>query len=348
MSFGKVALLVRSVAIGGCGGGIFLILGLPLPWVLGSMVATIAAAALGLKGHMPRSVRNAVIPAIGVTFGSAFDRELLAYLPDIWLLILMTVGYLAAIVGCGCVFFTRFGRMDLRTAYFASVPGSFSEMLFVAEEYRANISQIAIVHSMRQVVALSLITIGFRYWLEIDTSQLPPIGEGDLTWTDAAILLLCGVLGLYGAKVLRLPSAHLFGPMALSAAAYLGGIVSTAPPGWMVAFVQIFIGIFVGLRFEGVKFSAALPLMRLAAIWALLLLGFATLTAEIAVLFLGLPFEAAFLAFAPGGAIEISVVALTAGVSLSIVTAIQMVRISLTVLFVPIIFRMLPGNSHRS
>lgn len=348
MTFAKPALLVRSVAIGGCGGGFFFLLGLPLPWVLGSMVATIAAAAVGLKGHMPRTVRNAVIPAIGVTFGSAFDRELFTFLPDIWLLVPMTIGYLAAIVGCGCVFFTRFGRMDVETAYFASVPGSFSEMLFVAEERGANISQIAIVHSMRQVVALSLISVGFRYWLEIDTSQVPPIGEGRLTWEDAGILVLCGVLGLYGAKALRLPSAHLFGPMALSAAAHLGGIVSTAPPGWMVAFVQVFIGIFVGLRFEGVKFSTAIPLMRLAVVWALLLLGFATITAEIAVLLLGLPFEAAFLAFAPGGAVEISVIALAAGASLSIVTAIQLIRISLTVLFIPIIFGVLLGNRDRS
>lgn len=348
MTLGEPALLVRSVAIGACGGGLFLFLGLPLPWVLGSMAAIIAAAGLGVKGHMPRRVRNAVIPAIGVTFGSAFDRDLFTYFPDLWLLVPMTVGYLAAIVGCGCIFFTRFGRMDLGTAYFASVPGSFSEMLFVAEERGANISQIAIVHSMRQVVALSLITMGFRYWLDIDTSQMPPVGEGDLTWADAGILFLCGILGLYAARFLRLPSAHLFGPMVLSAAAHLGGIVSAVPPGWLVAFVQIFIGIFVGLRFEGVKFSTALPLMRLAAIWALLLLGFATLTAEIAVLLLGLPFEAAFLAFAPGGAIEISVVALAAGVSLSIVTAIQLVRISLTVLFVPIIFRLLPNGPHQS
>lgn len=343
MTSNQFVLLVRSVAIGGCGGSLFYLFGLPLPWVMGAMVGTIAAGALGLPGHMPRSVRNAVIPALGVTFGSAFDREAFAYLPDLWLLLPMTFGYLAVIIACGCFFFTRFARADLATAYFASVPGSFSEMLFIAEERKANLSSVAIVHSMRQVVSLSLITLAFRYWLGIDTTQVPSIGEESLTLVDAAILLLCAVLGFFGGSVLRLPSAHLFGPLILSAAVHLSGIVAAAPPGWMVALVQIFIGIFIGLRFEGLRFRAALPLMALAVVWALILLGFALATAEIAVLLLDLPFEAAFLAFAPGGAVEISVVALAAGVSLSIVTSIQLIRISLTVLLVPVVFRILRG-----
>jgi hypothetical protein len=89
----------------------------------------------------------------------------------------MTFAYLAAIIACGCLFFTRFARFDLGTAYFASVPGSFSEMLFVAEERKADLSAVAIVHSMRQVVALFLITLAFRYWFGIDTTQVPAIGE---------------------------------------------------------------------------------------------------------------------------------------------------------------------------
>lgn len=341
MTFGRSAELIRGIAIGGCGGGLFYLLGLPLPWVLGAMVATIASSALGFPGYMPKAVRNAVIPALGVTFGSAFDREAFEYLPDLWLLLPMTFGYLAVIIACGCFFFTRYARLDLATAYFASVPGSFSEMIFVAEEKKADLSAVAIVHSMRQVVSLSLITVAFRYWLGIDTTQVPSIGEAPLTLADAVILLLCGVLGFYGGKILRLPSAHLFGPLILSAAAHLSGVVAAAPPGWMVASVQVFIGIFIGLRFRGVRFMAALPLMALAAVWALILLGFALLTAEVAVLLLDLPFEAGFLAFAPGGAVEISVVALAAGVSLSIVTSIQLIRISLTVLLIPVAFRLL-------
>jgi uncharacterized membrane protein AbrB (regulator of aidB expression) len=83
MTISRFALLIRSAVIGVCGGSLFYLLGLPLPWVLGAMVGTITAGAVGLPGHMPRSVRNAVIPALGVTFGSAFDREAFTYLPDL-------------------------------------------------------------------------------------------------------------------------------------------------------------------------------------------------------------------------------------------------------------------------
>lgn len=341
MKLRPLLLLFRSVVIGGIGGSVFYFLALPLPWVLGSMIATIVAGASGLPGHMPRSLRNGVIPALGVTFGSAFDSDAFYYLPDIWLIIPLTFCYLAIVIACGCAFFMRFAKMDLPTAYFASVPGSFSEMIFAAEERKADLGKVAIVHSMRQVIALSIITFAFRYWLGIDTTQVPTIGGGVITPVDAVILVLCGVIGFYGGKALHLPSAHLFGPLFLSAAAHMTGLVDVAPPGWMVALVQIFIGIFIGLRFENVKLKVALPLMLLATIWALILLGFGLLTAEIAVLSLGFPFEAALLAFAPGGAIEISVVALAAGVSLSIVTTIQLVRISMIVLLAPVVFRIL-------
>lgn len=347
MSPARIGRLVRGLGFGLAGGGIFHALGLPLPWVMGAMFATILAGATGLRGEMPRSVRNGVIPTLGVTFGSAFDRDGFAYLPDMLLLVPMTFVYLSVIIGCGCLYFTWFARMDFSTAYFASVPGSFSEMLFEAEERKANLSDVAIVHSIRQVVGLSAITLVFRFTLDIDTTRLPTIKGDAPDLYGAAVLVLCGVLGFFGARAIRLPSAHLFGPLILSAAAHLSGLVSVAPPGWMVGLVQVFIGIFVGLRFEGVRFGQAWPLMGLATIWALILLGFALVAARIAVLAVGLPREAAFLAFAPGGAVEISVVALAAGVSLSIVTAIQLVRMSLTVLFVPLVFRLFPGQPPR-
>lgn len=344
MNFGDLGRLVRGLGFGFAGGSVFYAISMPLPWVMGAMCATIVAGAVGFRGEMPRSVRNAVIPTLGVTFGSAFDKEIFAFLPELILLVPMTFLYLVVIIVCGCLYFTRFARMDLATAYFSAVPGSFSEMLFVAEERQANLSQVAIVHAIRQVVGLSTITLLVRLVLDIDTTRLPTLEGDTMDFFDALVLIACGVLGFFGGQLIRLPSPHLFGPLFLSAAVHLSGIVSVAPPGWMVALVQVFIGIFVGLRFEGLRFRDALPLLGLAVAWVLILLSLAFVTAEIAVYALKLPKAAAFLAFAPGGAVEISVVALAAGVSLSIVTAIQLIRISLTVLLVPLAFRLLAAR----
>lgn len=344
MTVARFGLLARGLAVGLVGGGLFFALGLPLPWVMGAMVATVIAGAARLPAYMPRQVRNAVVPALGVMFGAAFDQEAVAYLPEFWVLVPMTLVYLAVIIGAGCLFFTRFGGLDLPTAYFASVPGSFSEMIFIAEDRGADLSAVAIVHSTRLVVSLTLITVGFRALLGIDTTQLPTAGGPTPDVLDLMLLVGCAVVGFFGGKAIRLPSAQLFGPLFLSAAAHLTGLVEGAPPGWTVAVAQVFIGIFIGLRFAGVQFAAIRRLLMLSLVWAVVLLAIAFAVAEIAVLILGLPFAAAFLSFAPGGAVEISVVALAAGVSLSLVTAIQFVRIALTVLLAPIAFRLLSNR----
>lgn len=346
MTAARFGIFARGLAIGLLGGSLFFWIGLPLPWVMGAMAATILADIGGWSGYMPRSVRNAVIPALGVMFGAAFDREAMEHVPELWLLIPLTLAYLTVIIGLGCIWFTRIGNLDLPTAYFASVPGSFSEMIFIAEEGKADLSSVAVVHSTRLVVSLTIITVGFRAFLDIDTTQLPTSGErpGPL---DLALLAACAVVGYFGGRAVRLPSAHLFGPLILSAAAHLTGLVQGAPPGWTVALAQVFIGIFIGLRFEGVKFGAVRRLLALSLVWTLFLIAVAVAVAEIAVLVLGLPFEAAFLAFAPGGAVEISVVALAAGVSLSLVTIIHFIRITLTVLLAPLVFGWLPRGSGR-
>ncbi len=337
----QVIVFARGVSIGLFGGALFYAMSLPLPWVMGAMLATILAGAVGKPSYMPRSVRNAVIPALGVMFGSAIDRQAMAHVPELWLLLPMTLAYLAIIVGAGTAFFMRIGGLDLPTAYFASVPGSFSEMIYVAEDRGADLGAVAIVHAIRLVVSLTLITIGFRTILDIDTTNLPSSGAAPPGLVDVVLLCLCAVVGFLGGRAVRLPSAHLFGPLILSAAAHLTGLVEGAPPGWTVSVAQVFIGIFIGLRFAGMRLDKIRRLMTFAVGWTLFLLIAALLVSEVSVLILGLPFEAAFLSFAPGGAVEISVVALAAGVSLSLVTITQFIRISMTVLLAPLIFRLL-------
>ena len=335
------AALLRTIAIGYAGGVLFSVLGLPLPWVLGAMAATIMAGAVGVVGRMPRTTRNAVIPILGVTFGSAFDHGIVELLSGLWLLVVLTAIYLVATIGSGYVYFRRFAGLRPATAYFASVPGSFSEMLFVAEDMKADLRAVAVVHSMRLVISLTAITFGFRFTFGIDTSSAVEVSGGALSAQEVLILALCGIFGYFGGRAVRLPSAQLFGPLILSAAAHLSGLTDAAPPGWFVSFGQVFIGIFIGVRFAGVRFSEVRRLLFASCIWTAFLLCIALAAAEAAASIIGLPFIAGLLAFAPGGAVEISVVALAAGIDLSLVTATQLIRITLTVLCAPMVLRFL-------
>ena len=58
--------------IGVAGGGVFYVIGAPLPWTLGSLAAVALVAVSGGRWLMPAPVREFVRPVVGLLAGSAF------------------------------------------------------------------------------------------------------------------------------------------------------------------------------------------------------------------------------------------------------------------------------------
>ena len=79
-AFGMTALwrIVLALGIGVLGGALASLIGLPLPWMLGPMIATTIAAMLRLPLAGPGRVRPFVIPVIGVMLGSSLTPEAFA------------------------------------------------------------------------------------------------------------------------------------------------------------------------------------------------------------------------------------------------------------------------------
>ena len=141
-------------------------------------------------------------------------------------------------------------------------------------------------------------------------------------------------------QLLGLPAAGLLGPMALSAAAHLLGLVEGSPPGWLVASAQVVIGATVGIRFEGY------PVVRV--VWMMLIgLGLTILMLSVTILFgvalqavTGMPLPLLVLAFVPGGLAEMSLIALALTDDPAFVATNHIVRIGLVVVFASALFRL--------
>ena len=69
--------VLLDLAIGSVGGIAAHFLNLPLAWMIGAMVATTAAAVIGVKLAFSRPLRTGMITVLGVMLGSAFVPELL-------------------------------------------------------------------------------------------------------------------------------------------------------------------------------------------------------------------------------------------------------------------------------
>ncbi len=136
---------------------------------------------------------------------------------------------------------------------------------------------------------------------------------------------------LFGGRRVGLPAAVLTGPLLVSGAAHLAGLVHGAPPRWLIDLTQLVVGVSLGCRFAGLAPRLVGTACRLAVVNLAIVLSLAGIAALTLPPLVGEPWEAVVLAFAPGGLAEMSLVALSLEVSILYVTAHHVARIVLAI-----------------
>jgi uncharacterized protein len=209
------------------------------------------------------------------------------------------------------------------------------ETVVLGEAAGADPRMLTLLQFLRLILCIVLVPIGFTLATGHAvgsasgvkmTGASVPIGFADL-----AIMVVCGVAGYALGKRLRFPAAIMTGPILLSALAHLAGLTETVPPAWAVLLTQLVVGTSLGARFAGLprgvlRKAFGLALLT-AAVTLALAMGFAVALAPI----VGEPAGAVFLAFAPGGVAEMSLVALSLQMSVVYVTVHHIARIVLSV-----------------
>ena len=336
-----------SIGLGAVGGAVFFALALPLPWMLGAMTVATGAALAGAPLAVPAQVRNAMIAILGVLLGSQFTIDLFDRIAEWYVGLSGVVLSTAAAAGMAYVAFRRLGGYDRVTAYFASMPGGLSEMMVLGETMGGNGRTISLTHGTRILVAVFLIAFYFRLVEGVAPVGLPvPAGPAAASWIDLLALVACALVGYPAAKTLRVPAAQLVGPLALSAALHLSGVVAAHPPGELIAAAQVVLGAAIGARFVGMAFSELRRIVLLAALVAVLMVlvtagaayGLSAATDQSG--------PTLFLAFAPGGLAEMSLIALTMGSAAAFVSTHHIARIILIVIAAPLLFRLARGRRH--
>ncbi|MCB5409186.1 AbrB family transcriptional regulator [Pseudogemmobacter faecipullorum] len=339
---------ILGLSLGTAGGLLFWQLGLPLPWMLGALSATMIASVCGLPLAGPDRFRPWVVAVIGVMLGARFSPEVMAQALS-WLgsLGLLTLCLIA--MGLVNVPFYRFiGGYDWRTSYFAGMPGGLAEMIELAEAKGGKVQPVILSHSLRIVVTIALIAVWFRLILGHSVGS----GAGfsvALSWSEAGLLLAAAVFGSLIGRALRWPAPTFLGPMALSAVLHLSGISESAPPGILVNAAQIVLGTVLGCRFRGVPLAA----LRHAALLSLgstaLILGLALGFSWAMQALLGIDMMQALLALAPGGLTEMGLIALAIEADVAFVALHHVVRILIVLVAAPLVFTLFDrrlGKSH--
>jgi len=330
-------LLLATLLLATAAGFLAKALHLPLPWMLGPLFAVAAACMSGLRLQALPGGRRAGQWAIGTTLGLYFTPVVVEELADHSLVVVgAAVGSLLFGVICARVTL-RYGRENLATSFFASLPGGASEMANLADRWGGAVDRIAAAHAQRILLVVTILPFVLTFSGAHGSDVYLPLVR-DVDWQRFPFLLAISIGGVVGFKLLRISNAWILGPLAGVGLATTCGITLSALPAWMVAGGQVLIGCSLGTRFSREFFRAAPRFMAAAGITSLLGMLLALLLAWLLSL-TGLSLPTLALATAPGGVAEMCITAQVLQLGVPLITACHVARVVILTFGAPWAYR---------
>ena len=343
-----LARATAALAIGAIGGAGAAAVGVPLPWMLGSMGACMFAVLSRVKIATPSRIVNPMRVVLGVLLGSTLTPDLLSRATEMAVSVALLVPYILAASLIGFVYFTRVGGVDRNTAFFSATPGGLYTMTAYAEDVGADASRVALMQAARIVLVVMTLPFAIRWLAGAEGTGATLLFDArirDIPLFDAIVLTASALAGWWAAAAARMPGAAIVGPMFASSLLHLTGLSSIQPPGVLVIAAQVVLGTSIGARFSGIRPAEIARALVLAAGFVLLMLVITVAAAFIALWSTNVPLFAGILAYAPGGLTEMSLVAFGLGFNVGYVATLHFLRILMITLMAPV---MVPRAAHHA
>jgi uncharacterized protein len=328
-----------TLALAATGGIVFSIAGLPLPFLFGPMAFCLIAALSGapLTGMGP--VGQAARTILGVAVGASITPEVIAQAPRMAASMALVPLYVIAIGAVGFPFFRRLG-FDPATAWYAAMPGGLQDMILFGKEAGGDVRALSLIHATRVLIIVTLAPL-ILTWL-YGASLTGAIGApaSALPMGEMLLMVAAAVIGWKGGERVGLFGASILGPMIMTAALSLSGLIHTRPPAEAIIVAQLFIGIAIGVQYVGVTLRELRSFVLSGLAFVLILAVLAAIFAEIVILTGLAPALEGFLAFAPGGQAEMTVLALVVGADLGFIVLHHLTRIIFVILGAPVAARL--------
>jgi len=317
---------------------------LPLPWMIGSMLAMGLARVAGARLEPLPGGRDAGMVVIGVTLGLYFTAPVVHQISAYWPWF-VALGFAAIGFGTVSAFvLARLARVDRATAFFGSMPGGAADMALMGERHGAAPERVALAHSIRMVFVVTLFPIGITLAGFSSTEEYRPVLV-PFDWKGLAALLALGAVAGAIARRIGLPTAFMMGSLIATIGVTVSGAELSSVPTPLVNVAQVLLGCNLGSRFER-SFLASAPRFVLAVIPAVALtLGAAVLVGWGLAAGAGVYLGSGVLAAAPGGIAEMSITAKVLRIGVAFVTAAHVVRYLIVVLLTVPLFRLI--DEHR-
>lgn len=321
-------------------------LGLPAPWLLAGLLGGLAVAvARGRALEIPRAPTVASQAAVGVTLGAALRPGSLEGVGGAWWIVLGIVGLTLALSVAVAFAVARVSGLDRATATIGMLPGAAPALIAVGDEVGADARLVATMQYARVLfVVASVPALALLLGSTADGRGGGGGGAPTAAPTGAEPVLIALGLAVAGAALAALarsPAASLVGPLVLSAVVGVSGLLPVAVPSAVADAAFVVVGASVGLRFDRDAIRHAGRLAPYMAVGILALIVGSAVVAAILLDALDTDPLTAYLATTPGGISSVLAAAFDSHADLTIVIAVQTLRLLFLALAAPFAVRLL-------
>ena len=306
-------------------------IGVPLAWLLGALVASMAFALAGARIEVG-AIRSYGLVVLGLALGQSFTPQIMAELSSsLPVIALGGIGTLAA--GLPVVpLFRRMAGLDPATSFFCAVPGGVVLMAVQAQRAGASESHVVLAQSVRLVVVvliypalIALLVPHHAALTEALHTTLPPLRLADVP--GLALLLVAGILIARLARRSILPNPWMIAPCLMTIALNMTGLEHAPLPPWLVTICQLILGVSLGARMTPEFVLGSGRLLLASVLSSLALIAILAPTAVIVARATGLDLAAVLFGLSPGGMPEMTVAARAAGAAVPLVLSFHLTRV---------------------
>lgn len=326
------------------------LLSVPATWLVGPLLVAVAVAlsAPGLRPHIPQRARILAQAIIGVVLASGFRPETLPLVAREWLPVTLAVGGTLLLSLLSGVLLSRFTGLDRKTALVGVLPGAASGMLAMSESVGADPRVVAVMQYGRVILvvisatAVARFTTGAPDTTATGTAPESLVQSLPLVYSIGALVAFAGAWA--GLKS-RLPAGALLGPLILGVVIEETGFVGLSLPPLVPETAFATIGAYAGLLFDRDSVRQVARLLPWLVLSNLLLMVSCAGLGVVLALLVGTDALSAYLSTTPGGIDSVAILAIGSGADVSLVTAIQTLRVFTVIVAGAILGRALSSKS---
>lgn len=333
------AVRARTLLLALLGGVLASLIRIPLPWMIGPMVA-VAALAWRREVGVPPGSRQASLVVLGLGLGQTFSAPVLAAVAGA-LPALVVAGVLTILSGLVVArIFMRLAGTDARTGYFSAVPGGVTVMTVLAHHAGASVPAVTLAQTLRMVCVVVIFPPVLVWLVPHVPDPAFAVPRPAVEAAGLAVMLASGGGFAWAISRIGLANPWMLGPCVMTIALSGFGLLPSGVPVWLVDAAQLGMGASLGVRLTRRFLMSSTRLALASLLSSLVLCLLLTLLAIGVGWAFGLPVAAAILGMAPGGMPEMTITAKALELAVPLVLGFHLVRVLLCNLLIGPIWRL--------